>query len=150
MNYAAHYPRLWRLFFCFLVANAVWTLIDGAFISSTSFWKVAIGAAFSVLFLIPIHGYVWQRAYRPRWLWHALKWWSVVIFIVAMLVAGYTLSKVFLMGPVPLLAAVAVILSEYFYFLAVDQYLAHSPHLWPQDRADSASETLAPPASLRS
>lgn len=46
------------------------------------------------------------------------------------------------MGLVPLFAAIAAMLSEYFYFFAVDQYLSHSAHLWSKDssgQSDSAS-----------
>lgn len=143
MNYAVQYPRLWRLFFVFLVASALWTLIDSVFISSTSFWKGTIGVVLSALFLVPIHGYVWQRAYQPRWLWHVLKWWSVLLFGFAMLVAGFALSRVFAIGLLPLLAAIAAILSEYFYFFAVDQYLSRSPHLWHQDQAGKFNEATA-------
>lgn len=146
MNYATQYPRLWRLFFWFLVANVAWTLLDGVISSSTSFWKAAIGSAFSILFLIPIHGYIWQRAYHPRWLWHVLKWWSILLFAFAIFVAGYALSRVFAIGPLPLLAAVAGLLSEYFYFFAVDQYLAHSSHLWSEDRTNNFGQTAVGPA----
>lgn len=146
MNFAIHYPRLWRLFFWFMVANIAWTLIDGAVSSSTSFWKSAIGSAFSVLFLIPLHGYIWQRAYQPRWLWYVLKWWSVVIFVFMILVAGFTLSRVFSNGLLPIFAAIVAMVAEYCYFFAVDQYLAHSPHLWTEDRTDNFSQTAVGPA----
>ena len=146
MNFATHYPRLWRLFFWFLVANMVWALVEGFMDSSTSIWKMAIGTAFSALFLIPIHGYIWQRAYQPRWLWHVLKWWSVVVFVFMMLAAGYTLSQALSNGVLPIFAAIVAMVAEYFYFFAVDQYLAHSPHLWSEDPTDNLSQSVGEPA----
>lgn len=145
MNYATQYPRLWRTFFSFFAVGAAWTLIDAIFFTEESFGKSAIGVISSFALLVPLHGYVWQRAYKPRWLWRVLLWWSILLFSVAVLAAGFALANVGEKGVLVLLVCVAAIVVEFFYFFAVNQYLSHSPHLWQQDLTSHSSG--APSAS---
>jgi hypothetical protein len=129
MNYATTYPRAWRLFFAFNAALVV------SFIGYDIFHKPSggvltqiIGAVVGLSSLVPLHGYVWQRAHHPRWLWRSIFWFSVVAIVLGFTAGFITITSARQWSLLLLLAVLMI--PGLIYLFAMDQYLNKSPHLW--------------------
>jgi predicted membrane channel-forming protein YqfA (hemolysin III family) len=139
MNYATQYPRLW---FWYLIANVAsvvaFTATDLVQGTTASFGWELLAFAMSVVWLVPLYGYVRQRAVRPRWLW------SVFFYVTVIALALGFVGVVVLVREVSFLSTVTVVLALVFvypYAFAVNQYVNRSPHIWEPD--------LTPPSSGR-
>lgn len=137
MNYAISYPRAWRIFFG--LWSALWLL---AVADELTFGTGRVGfnvLAMLGLFLlsaVPLHGYVWQKTYRPMWLWRICLWVWVLSAVSTLLSGGEALANREL-GQ--LLVAAVFSVSTLVYAFALNQYIRCSAHLWRRDLTHPSS-----------
>jgi hypothetical protein len=90
-------------------------------------WRQVFGAIVSVLYLIPLYGYVQQKRITPRWLW-----WAVLVVAGTVIVAGIVVSGYFavLTGDLVLSLGIFVIAASLAPNLfAIHQYV-RNPRIW--------------------
>lgn len=129
-NYATQNPNLSLAYFALCViaaiANAVFAFAGDAGPVSPTRW-LAIG--FGFIALLPLYGYVRQRAVPPKACWFAV--YAMAIFIIAAVLAvaiAHASWRSLLAIPAVALAAP--------YLLALRQYLYESPHIWSPQHKD--------------
>lgn len=129
MNYATRYPSMWRWFFVASVAVVAWSIGYGFLHKpSPGILTQLLSATLGICGLVPLHGYVWQRAHRPKWLWRVMFWFSTVS-IALTFVAG--VAAIVANHQWALLALLAALLAPgVLYLFALEQYVNRSAHLW--------------------
>lgn len=127
MTHAEQHPRLWLAYFWLSVVTSVGLSVYG-FLHSGSFILEAIGLVSSLVALVPLYGYVRQRAYHPRLLWSIIFYLSVLAAAALLLFGALALSRG---GSVQAVVLMALALAfMYPYLFAVNEYISRSPHLW--------------------
>jgi hypothetical protein len=133
MNYATKYPTAWRLFFFLsLVAFFSTTAYDIYRSRNLGFFDLLIGITFGFFSLVPLYGYVYQRAIATPKVWRVYFWFTVFGLLISVfgLVVSVGFAKIsgsnlILFG---LLTALWIAYSAYLF--AIDQYANKSNHLW--------------------
>jgi hypothetical protein len=137
-NFALRNPRFWK---AFLAISVIYEL-GGATYSFVvrSDFDPLLDLCFplvSVVSLIPLYGYVFQRSVRPKWLWLTVLWITAIGLLL-------TLPEFFTSAPGESLGMFAYTVVELvlllLYLFALNQYLYRSPHLWlPNQQNTQAS-----------
>jgi len=127
MKYALRYRRLWLAYLLVSVgATAVVVGFHSALNEDALLHEVG-GSVISVLYLVPLYGYVQQKRIRPRWLWVTLL---IVAGTATLVVFSFALVAAFLEStllPVLIWAAIAALVIPNLF--AIHQYV-HSRHIW--------------------
>jgi hypothetical protein len=120
--------RAWLFYFAVwssCIAQGVWHFASAGGLAGAVYILVAGAAG-----LRPLFGYIMQRRYNPKWLWHFPLWIGVGSLVLGLLsfafvIIGSTPSPAALRGLFYMLLGIPLIYALY-------QYLFRSPHLWNQ------------------
>ena len=124
VNYAVKYRRLWLTYLAvLLVALAIGVVVGlSSALEEGALLREAIGTIVSILYLVPLYGYVMQKPIGRPWMWST-------VLIVAGTAILVLLSFAALGGLQPVLywAAMTVLLIPNLF--AIHQYV-HDRHIW--------------------
>jgi hypothetical protein len=133
MNYATKYPTAWRLyFFLSLVVFLSTTAYDIYRSQNSGFFDLLIGLAFGLFSLVPLYGYVYQRAVATPKVWRVYFWFTVIglLILVFGLVVLVGLAKISWSNLISFGLLIALCIASSIYLFAIDQYANKSNHLW--------------------
>jgi hypothetical protein len=135
MNYATKYPRAWRLFFLVMLGIVLWSAIYRTNRSDHLSSGLLTEIALSWFALVPLYGYVYQKAIAIRWVWYLHLFAVIVLLVVAwfimlysgmaLMMAGNAKEKLFFWSVFTVLLCTSCP-----YVFAIHQYAAKSAHLW--------------------
>ena len=123
VDYAPKHRRLWLLYLVVSAVVAVAGILVGlrAAFAEGGLWRQVLAAIVSVLYLVPLYGYVQQKRISPRWLW-----WAVLVVAGTLIVTGVVISgyfAVFTGDLVPILGIFVIAASLAPNLFAIHQYV---------------------------
>jgi hypothetical protein len=129
MNNAVRYRGLWITYLVFSVAATLIALVLGldSALNERGLLQEMVGCLISLLYVVPLYGYIQQKPIPPRWLW----WTLLIVTGTAMLaLLSFALLAAFSeRSPLPVFIWAAIVTLLIPNLFAIQQYV-RSRHIW--------------------
>lgn len=128
-NPPRNYPRFWQSYLILVSSTAIIGIAyDLLFSRATANILWLPGTVLGAVGLVPLYGYVKQKAINPKWLWKVLlAFHTVFVTAITAILLFVSLSESTFR---PMVAIALIILALGPYFFALYQYSFKNPHLW--------------------
>jgi hypothetical protein len=135
INYATNYPKAWRLLVVVMTGIVLWFTVYRTYRSEQLSLSLLTEISLSWFALVPLYGYVFQKAITIRGVW-LLHFFAVIVLLVAvwllmiysgmaLMMAGNAEEKLVFCS-----VFVAFVCTTCPYAFAIRQYASKSAHLW--------------------